>query len=91
MPTNQLTHLVNSNPNPQHILLITDAATSNIQTAIKHFEKAYQKGKSGTIFLLDPNAPDAKMFEKIGYKIHPMTGEDDMLDATLDDMEEVFS
>lgn len=90
LPTHELVDLVRSNGNPQHILLITDAETANIEEAIRHFRQAYNITKSGTVFLTDPDGKDAKKFERIGYRIQPMTGEDDMLDATLDDMQEVY-
>ncbi|MBW3014335.1 VWA domain-containing protein [Candidatus Woesearchaeota archaeon] len=90
LPTHELVDLIKSNENPQHILLITDAETANIDHARKYFKQAYDITKSGTIFLVDPNGKDAQILEDIGYRIQPMTGEDDMLDATLDDMQEVY-
>jgi hypothetical protein len=91
LPTQELVDLVKSNPNQQHILLITDADTANIGLARRYFRQAFNITKSGTVFLTDPDGKDAQLFEGIGYRIQPMTGEDDMLDATLDDMQEVYS
>ncbi|MCK4670336.1 MAG: VWA domain-containing protein [Nanoarchaeota archaeon] len=91
LPTHELMDLVDSNPNDQHILLITDAETYNIDSAKSYFRRVFNKTKSGTVFLVDPDGKDAHTFKRIGYNIQPMTGEEDMLEATLDDMQEVYS
>lgn len=91
IPGQKIYDFVLSNPNAQHILIITDAGIQNLEQQKSLLHQALKKAGSGTLFLIgNGEANNTNELRKLGYKVVSMNSEHDLLKNTIIDMEEVY-
>jgi hypothetical protein len=91
IPGYELLKLVQKNPNPQHILIISDAEIGNLTTELSYLDQAIQKAKAGgSIFLINPSAGSSQQLEKIGYDVIRVTNPNDLIGVTLSKTKSIY-
>jgi hypothetical protein len=93
-PTTELIDLVNSNRKKQHLYIITDTGFHNSDSAINYLDQALRLAKGGgTLFLSSSYGEDGAMtmkFKDIGYNVHSMSRQEDLLAVTKKTAKELY-
>ncbi len=92
LPSQEILKLVKSNKNKQHIIIISDACISDFGNVLLSLEEACNLAQSGgSLFLIGNNDPNVKKaFEKIGYNVHFINQEQELLNLVLEDVKKVY-
>ncbi len=74
IPAKLMAEIVRSNPNPQHIVVVSDTDIYNMnKTTINYLKDALDNAKSGgTVFLTYDHPCCSEQFKKIGYRVIQM-------------------
>jgi hypothetical protein len=84
IPGRTILNVVQSNPNPQHIVIVSDTQIDDLEKEIGYLGKAIKKAGGGTIFLYGNKSKGTEMLEAIGYDVKNTTTENDLLSMTHD-------
>jgi len=84
IPGRKILEVVQSNPNPQHIVIVSDTQIGNLENDIGYLKRAVKKAGGGTIFLYGNKSKGTDMLEAAGYDVKSCTTEDDLFKMTHD-------
>ncbi len=92
LPTQEVLDVLDRNKQkPNYLLMITDTAASNLKTAKEYYQRASKKICGGTILLVDTVKNQLDSFEKMGYNVHPILDEKDLIGLTIKQTKEVYA
>ena len=92
MPTQQVLDVLGRNKQkPNYLLMITDTGASNLKTAERYYQQASQMICGGALLLMNTNQNQLGSFEKMGYSVHPILDEKDLIGLTMEKTKEVYA
>jgi hypothetical protein len=92
IPAKEINQVAQSNPNPQHIVIISDTEIFNLdKTNLGQLESALKKaGAGGTVFLNNNSPGLSQQLKNIGYNVINMNRVEDLLGLSLELSNELY-
>jgi hypothetical protein len=82
IPGRKIWEVAKSNPNPQHIIIVSDTQICDLEKELGYLRKSIKKAGGGTIFLFGNASDDTNMLKSIGYDVKQVSTQGDLLQLT---------